>query len=243
MQNLVESIRTPQTLRFKETVQLPWGSEVRDVIRTKEGRVDRLMTRRGEPLSESQQKKELARLKALLQTTTVKPESLRQQDAELQRRVKMLEVFPKAFVCQELVTKPSGMLRFAFSPAKGFSPKDRETRVYRGVRGVVEIDPDRKRLVLVDGEIFRVVPFGWGIFGRLHRGGRFHLEQREVLPDAWEITDMNLDFTYTILLLSRHHYVQKLANSEFESIDPRTRLTDAVRMLLAEPPNPSRPSE
>src|SRR5665213_409586 len=47
MQNLVESIRTPQTLRFKETVQLPWGSEVRDVIRTKEGRVDRFMTRRG----------------------------------------------------------------------------------------------------------------------------------------------------------------------------------------------------
>ncbi len=83
MQNLVQSISTPQALRFKETVQRPWGSEVRDVIRTKEGRVDRLMTRRGERLSESQQEKELARLRVLLHTGTVKPESLRQQDGRM----------------------------------------------------------------------------------------------------------------------------------------------------------------
>ena len=191
------------------------------------------MTVRGEPLSQLQQKKEIARLTGLLQNPAAKPEFLRQQDAELQRRLRILEAFPKAFVYQESVTEPSGVLRFAFSPAKDFSPKDRETRVYRGMRGVMRIDRDHKRLLLVDGEVFRDVPFGWGIFGKLHRGGRFHIEQREVLPDDWEITEMDLDFTYTVLLFSRRHYVQKVSSSTFSPIDPKTPLSDAVQMLSA----------
>ena len=32
IQNLVERMRTPQTLRFQEKMDRPWGSEVRDVI-------------------------------------------------------------------------------------------------------------------------------------------------------------------------------------------------------------------
>ena len=235
-QNLLKQIRSPTPIRFQERMEAPWGSEIRDVIFTKEGRVDRLIAVGDRPLTAAQQKKEVDRLKALLQRSasqTVTPE----QDAETQRRLKLVAAIPTAFSYQMSGTQESGILEFKFFPAEYFNPESRETRVYKGMRGVIQVDPRVDQLLRVDGEIFRNVSFGWGILGRLHKGGHFRIEQREVLPNVWEITDMDFDFTYTVFFFSQSHYICKTSNTAYTRIDPDTRRAEAIEMLLSQSTN------
>ncbi len=240
-QNLLKQIRSPTPIRFQERLEAPWGSEVRDVIFTKEGRVDRLIAAGDHPLTAAQQKKEVDRLKTLLQRSasqTVTPT----QDAETQRRVKLVAAIPTAFSFQISGTQESGTLELKFLPAEHFNPQNRETRVYKGMRGVIQVDPRHDQLLRVDGEIFRNVSFGWGILGMLHKGGHFRIEQRQVLPNIWEITEMDFDFTYTVFFFSQSHYVRKTSNTAYARIDPGTGRAEAIQMLLSEPATAKAPS-
>ena len=240
-QNLLKQIRSPTPIRFQERLEAPWGSEVRDVILTKQGRVDRLIATGDRPLNVAQQKKEVDRLKTLLQRSasqTVAPA----QDAETQRRLKLVAAIPTAFSYQVSGTQESGTLELKFLPAEHFNPENRETRVYKGMRGIIQVDPRHDQLLRVDGEIFRNASFGWGILGRLHKGGHFRIEQRQVLPNVWEITEMDFDFTYTVFFFSQSHYVRKTSNTAYARIDPGTGRAEAIQMLLSEPANAEVPS-
>jgi hypothetical protein len=240
-QNLLKQIRSPAPIRFQERTDAPWGSEIRDVIFTQEGRVDRLIAVGDHPLTVAQEKKEVDRLKALLQRSgsqTVTPA----QDAENQRRLKLVAAIPAAFSYQMSETQGSGTLEFKFFPAEHFNPENRETRVYKGMCGIVQIDPLHDQLLRVDGEIFRNVSFGWGILGKLHKGGHFRIEQREVLPNHWEITEMDFDFTYRVFWFSQSRYIRKTRNSAYAWIDPRTPFQGAIEMLLSKSTSAEAPS-
>lgn len=236
VQNLLKQIRSPTPIRFQERIQAPWGSEIRDVILTKEGRVDRLIAAGDRALTAAQQKKEVDRLKAILQRTIPQTVSAA-QDAETQRRLKLAAAIPTAFLYLMSGTQESGTLELKFIPAEYFNPESRETRVYKGMRGVMQVDPHHEQLLAVDGEIFRHASFGWGILGKLHKGGHFRIEQRQVLPNVWEITDMDFDFTYTVFLFSQSHYIRKTSNTAYARIDPGTGRAEAIRMLLSQPTN------
>ena len=236
--NLMRQLRSPIPIRFQERTDAPWGSEVRDVILTRTGRVDRLITIRDQPLTAAQDKKEIGRLNALLQ----KPGThfaARPQDRELQRRLKLVAAIPMAFSFQKSVEDGSASQEFNFFPLQDFHPASQETRVYKGMRGILQMDVRRAQLLRVDGEIFRNVPFGWGILGKLHKGGHFRIEQREVLPGNWQITEMDFDFTYTVFLFSETHYIRKITNTAYTSIDPDTRMETAIGLLLSQPEEPS----
>ena len=240
-QNLLKQIRSPTPIRFQERIEAPWGSEVRDVIFTKEGRVDRLIAAGGRPLTVAQQKKEVDRLEALLQRSASQAVAPA-QDGETQRRLKLVAAIPTAFSYQMSGTQESGALEFKFFPAEHFNPENRETRVYKGMRGIIQVDPRHDQLLRVDGEIFRSVSFGWGILGKLHKGGHFRIEQCEVLPNVWEITEMDFDFSYTVFLFSQGHYIRKTSNTAYARIDPDTGMAEAIQMLLTQPANAEMPS-
>ena len=44
----------------------------------------------------------------------------------------------------------------------------------------VVIDSQHHRIAKIDGTLYKDVSFGWGIFGRLDKGGRFVVEQAQV---------------------------------------------------------------
>ncbi len=238
VQNLTKQIRSPIPIRFQERTDAPWGSEVREVLLTNEGRVDRLIAIGDQPLTAAQQKKEVDRLNSLLQRSTARP-LMRDQDEEQQRRLRLVAAIPTAFAYQISAEPEPGIQELTFRPSEHFHPENRETRVYQGMRGILQIDTRHEQLLRVDGEIFRKVSFGWGILGNLHRGGHFRIEQHEVLSGHWEITEMDFDFTYTIFFFSTKHYVRKTSNTAYTLIDPGTRLSEAIQLLLTEPSNMS----
>ena len=90
-------------------------------------------------------------------------------------------------------------MHLKFTPNPKFDPPNHETAVYVGMQGDMVIDENAMRIAKIDGTLFRDVDFGWGILGRLYKGGKFIIEQRDV-GGRWETVRETLQFNGRILL-------------------------------------------
>ena len=201
----LQALEDPKPYRYQETLDWNWGSETRSVVETPEGRVDRIVLFNGEPLSPDQQAKQQHRLEKLLSDHDAVKNELKDQKSETQRRARIVKAFPKAFFF-DFAGRDKGLLRFDFRPDPDFSPKDRETQMYRGMEGSVWIQPVQERIVRIEGVLVKDVNFGWGIVGHLNKGGTYEIAQTQLSPGHWRITLLDVDLkgkTFLIVLGER----------------------------------------
>lgn len=227
-----EALEHPSPYRYQERLEWNWGTETRSVIETPEGRADRIVLFSDEPLSPDQQAKQERRLKKLLSDHAAVKEELQDQKAEMQRRIKMVKAFPRAFFF-DFVGRENGLLRFDFRPNPEFSPKDRETQMYRGMEGRVWVEPAHARIVQIQGKLVKDVSFGWGIFGRLNKGGVYEISQTQLSPGIWRITRLNVDVKGRMFLLNSFHFQRRESNSRFRRVSPSLTYPAAVQALLS----------
>jgi hypothetical protein len=239
--NEVEALQNPQTFRFKERTESSSGSEMRDVIETSQGRADRIVAINDKPLADDQNQKQYRRLQKLLTDSSALRDELKDQKDETQRRIRMARAMPDAILLQPAGTEPDGQLRFTFTPNPAFSSRDRETQIYRGMRGTVWIDPVRERITHVKAELFKDVTFGWGILGKLNKGGHYELAQTQVAPGIWEMTLLDVDFRGSVLLFGRIRIQRKETSTDFTPTPPGLTLQSAIEQLLAEYPPKATP--
>src|SRR5262249_16368001 len=241
--NEVAALERPQPFRFKERSESGGGSETRDVIDTSQGRADRIIAFGDKPLTGDQNQKQNRRLEKLLTSQDTLREELKDQKDETQRRIKMAQALPDAVLLQFAGTERDAHLRYSCTPNPAFSPRDRETQLYRGMRGTLWIDPVHERLTHVKGELFKDVTFGWGFLGKLSKGGRYEAAQTQVAPGVWEMTLLDLDFRGRILLFGRMRIQRKETSSDFRPSPPDLTLQAAIKQLMTEYPLQATPSQ
>jgi len=230
----LRALESPVPFRYQERLEWPWGTETRSVIETSEGRADRIVQFAGGPLSSEQQAKQERRLKKLLSDHDAVKNELQDQKAETQRRIRMVKAFPRAFFF-DFAGRENGLLRFDFRPNPEFSPKDRETQMYRGMEGKVWVEPAHERIVQVQGKLVKDVSFGWGIFGRLNKGGIYEISQTQLSPGIWRITTLNVDVKGRMFLLNSFRFMRRESNSHFRPVSASLTYPAAVQTLLAAP--------
>jgi len=230
--NELEALENPGEYQYQERLTWTWGSETRSVIDTPEGRVDRIVLFRDEPLSLDQQAKQEHRLRKLLSDRDAVKNELQDQRSETQRRIKMVRAFPQAFLF-DFAGRENSLLRFDFHPDPHFSPKDRETQMYRGMEGKVWLDPAQERIVQIQGRLVKDVSFGWGILGRLNKGGIYEITQTQLSPGKWRITTLNVDVKGRTFFVNSFHFLRRESNSQFRRVSSAMTYPAAVRALLA----------
>ena len=147
----------------------------------------------------------------------------------------LLEAIPYAFNFTYVGTRQEGdttIIRLSFSPDPSFHPPSRETQVFQGMRGVMEISWPQARITRIEGTLFQSVNFGWGILGRLDPGGRFLIEQAPVGGGRWEVTHTALRFTGKVLLVKKLNIDEESRSSGFRAVPPLI-LTEGVRWVTA----------
>ncbi len=100
--------------------------------------------------------------------------------------------------------------------------------------GSIWVDPQHERILEARGELFKDVNFGWGILGRLHKGGHFKVVQREVSPGIWRITTLNLDFRGRIFLLTSLRVLREETSTEFVPTPPGMNARAELSKLLSQ---------
>jgi hypothetical protein len=224
-------LESPTPFQYQERLEWSWGTETRSVIETPEGRADRIVLVNDEPLSPDHQAKQQHRLEKLLSDRDAVKNDLKDQKAETQRRIRMVKAFPKAFLF-DFTGQEKGLLRFNFRPDPEFSPKDRETQMYRGMEGTVWIEPVQERIVQIQGELVKDVTFGWGIFGRLKKGGIYEITQTQLSSGRWRITALNVDVKGKAFLVDAFRVLRKETNSRFRPVPSAMTYQAAVKALL-----------
>ena len=159
---------------------------------------------------------------------------MKDQKNEMQRRIRILKAFPKAFFFG-FAGSEKGLLRFNFRPDPDFSPKDRETQVYRGMEGSVWIEPVQERIVRIEGILVKDVSFGWGIVGHLNKGGIYEIAQTQLSPGRWHITLLNVDLKGKMFLVNSFTFQRKETDSRFQPVSSEMTFPEAVKELLADP--------
>lgn len=226
------ALENPKLYRYQQHLDWNWGSETRSVIETAEGRADRIVLFNGEPLSPEQQARQQHRLEKLLSDRNALKDDLKDQKSEAQRRIKIVKAFPRAFFFDYAGTE-KGLLRFNFRPDPDFSPKDRETQMYRGMEGSVWIEPTQERIVRIEGILVKDVNFGWGIVGHLNKGGIYKIAQTQLSPGKWRITMLDVDLKGKTFLINSFRFQRKETNSRFQPVFSELTFQEAVKELLA----------
>src|SRR5262249_30825644 len=114
-------------------------------------------------------------------------------------------------------TGPEGqqLIRMNFQPNPQWVPPNREMRPFTGMQGMMWLDASAGRIVRIDAKLFRDVDFGWGILGRLYKGGSFEIEQRPLGDGRWETTRSVVNFDGKILMMRGFHKHETETLSDF----------------------------
>jgi hypothetical protein len=102
------------------------------------------------------------------------------------------------------------------------------------MQGFLLIDPVANRIARIDGTLFRDVSFGWGIIGRLDKGGHFVVRQADIGDGSWDLTGMNLKITGKILLFKGISMISEETFSEFHSVPQDLTFAKGVDLLKSE---------
>lgn len=209
----------------------------KEIIETHQGDVARLIAINDKPLPPDLEAKEIARLQNLLDHPEIQEHRRKREQADANRANEMVRLLPTAFVYEfeGMVEGPSGpCYRLSMKPNPNFDPPDRQAEVLHGMAGELWIDQKEERMVRLDVHLISDVEFGWGVLGKLYKGGTILVEQKDVGQDHWEQYKMRLNLNGKILMFKSLVIDTKEDESDFAPVPADWTYQDAVRALLSE---------
>ena len=93
------------------------------------------------------------------------------------------------------------------------------------------IDLAAKRLVKLDGALFKDVNFGWGILGRLYKGGKFSIKQADIGSGVWEETEEILQFNGKVMLVKPLQIDSRETRTDFRPVPSQVTTAQALDLL------------
>jgi hypothetical protein len=228
---------------FRSRRQTPKGSQTKLYVETHDAMVGMLILNNDRPLSPQQHQAEIDHLNWLAGN----PEQLKKKHArekeDADRTLRIVKAMPEAFTYKYAGTEPGTaemgkpgdeLVKLTFTPNPDYSPPSKVEESLRGMQGIVLIDITANRIAKIDGTLFRDVSFGWGIIGRLDKGGHFIVKQADVGDGSWEITNMNLKITGKILLFKGISMISDETFSDFHAVPEDLTFGKGVDLLRAE---------
>jgi hypothetical protein len=211
----------------------------KNICETRDGAVARLIEINDRPLAAADEQKEQARLDALLSDPGKQKHRKQAEDDDTSRVLKVVRALPDAFVYEYIgaVDTPSGKVqKFAFRPNPSFDPPDLETHALTEMTGEVWIDAAQDRVTHLEGHLRQDVDFGWGILGRLNKGGWLVIEQAGVANHQWRIVHFQMVMSGRVLFKTKNFDTQE-DESHFVPVPAGITYAQAILMLRDNPVN------
>lgn len=214
----------------------------KEIVETKDGDVARLLGAEGHPLDAETDQGEVERLNNLLLHPEIQEHRHKREQADSNRADEMVRLLPDAFLYhfEGMGPGPSGpAYRLSLKPNPDFHPPDREAEVYAGMAGELWIDQRQKRMVKLDVHLIADVNFGWGILGKLYKGGSILVEQEDVGNNHWEQEHFKLNLHGKALLFKSLDFDTTEDETDFTPVPADWGYQDAVKLLLTLKPGES----
>lgn len=217
--------------RYRLEKQVNGKQEIKAVLETKSGSLDRLLMIDGKPLTSEQNRTEVERILRYTQNPEEqhKAEQARQKDA--QQCAALMQVIPDAFLF-DYAGRNGSALKITFRPNPQFRPSSREGKVLQQMAGELWVDGDWKRMLSISGHLIDEVRFGGGFLGHLEKGGQFIVKFAEISPGDFEMTQLLVNMHGKALMFKSISVQQSEVHTDFESVPDELTLSEAANMLL-----------
>jgi hypothetical protein len=97
--------------------------------------------------------------------------------------------------------------------------------------GMAWIDRTALRISRLDGSLFEDVTFGWGLLGRLNKGGTFSVMQRQVGDDHWEFVSLDVKMSGHAVIFKSINVRQLQRITGFHRINDNMTISEAYQLL------------
>ena len=237
---LATEVRTAQDLnhpmRYRLRKSSPRFTSTKEIAETRDGDVARLVAINDQPLSPDDEKREEARLDALLSDPARQRHRKQSEDNDTARAMKVLRVLPNAFLYQfaGMGTVATGTVaKFTFKPNPQFAPPDFETGILTAMAGEIWVDPVQERVVHLAGSLQQDKEIALGIV-QMDKGGWVEIDQADVGGHQWRIVRLRLKMDMRILIKDKSSdSVQEFTH--FEPLPANLSYQQAIKMLRGDP--------
>lgn len=225
---------------FLDQKQLPNGSQTKLMVETNQATAGLLVAVNDKPLSPEQRQAEEARLSTLANNPEELKKKQKAERDDSRRTARIVKALPDAFLFEFDGTEPGKLgvgkpgdelVRLKFRPNPAYTPPSHAEQVLTGMQGDVLIDANLHRIAKIDATLFKDVGFGWGILGRLDKGGHFLVEQGCIGDDNWEPTRVDLSFTGKELLFKAINIKSSEHMSQFQPVAANLSFAEGVQLL------------
>jgi hypothetical protein len=206
------------------------GSQDRDVIDTKDGQLARTLLIDGHPLTAEQRVADQARMKKLVEDPGERAKRAKRAKDDEDKGTQMLKAIPDAFIFKYQGAE-NGQVSLTFFPNPHYDAPTRELQVFRSMSGKMWINRADRRLIRLDGSLFEDVTFGWGLLGRLNKGGTFSIVQSRVGDNHWEYVSLDVKMVGHAVIFKSINVKQLERLTDFHRVSDNLTISEAYQLL------------
>jgi hypothetical protein len=234
---------TNHPMRYRLHKSTPRLTTTKEILETKDGDVARLIAQFDKPLSPADEQTEQTRLDTLFRDPSLQRHRKQGEEGDMGIVLRLLRMLPDAFLYQYAGSDqgPAGTVeKFTFKPNPNFSPPDLETQALTAMTGILSVDAAQERVTRLEGHLQQDTDYGWGILGKLDKGGSIVIEQADVGGHQWRIARFQMRMNMRVLFKTRNIDTTE-EMTQYTPVPASIDYRQAIQMLRAGPANqPSR---
>lgn len=223
---------------WMDRVQKPRGSITKLMVNTPQGILARIVSYNDRALTLEERQQDDQRINRLLDPEMMR-EKTKKQHEDQQHIERVLFALPDALHCEYADMHDDRNLRLECSPNPHFPSPNYESQVLQGMKAVILIDRAEKRIARLEGTLFKDVTFGWGVLGKLNRGGSIEITRSKEAGKHWCVTRVQLKFEGRVIIFKSLNIDETETSWDYRPV-PRMTVAQALEFLRDAPVEASR---
>jgi hypothetical protein len=215
---------------YRDENGVPNRGVVKLVIQTAQGDLSKTIERDGHPLTQEQQKEDEQRIDAFVKDASLRQKQKRDHEQDAAKASALTKMLPDAFLWT-IAGQNGAETTLRFKPDPQFRPPTREARVFAAMEGTMVVNTEQKRIQELKGALTRDVNFGFGLLGKLQKGGTFEIERQQIAPRIWAITATHVHIRGRALIFKSIGEEQDEVTSHYHPTPPSLSLEAAAKLL------------
>lgn len=204
-------------------------------IETVDGPLQLLVRSDGQPLTAESSRDEQGRLASLISSPSEQARHRKEYLDDEKRIGRILSLLPNAFLYTD-AGEENGRRHLRFRPNPDYPAHSIEARVFHAMSGDLWLDSRLKHLARLDGHLEENLDFGYGILGRIYKGGWFRLERALAGASDWKTVRLEVHMTGRAILFKTIARETSETRGGFISVPSDLSLQQGLRIL--QEPNP-----
>ncbi len=215
--------------------QTTGGNAVKNCVDSPKGGLCRLVELNGKPVDPPTAQAEADRIRRFIASPSEQATARKNGAHDEAQADELLKMLPNAFLWTVASETPD-LITLNFRPNPGFDGPDMESRVMSTMAGqlVVARNANHFRIRTFRGALVADFKIGYGLLGKLYKGGTFDIERREVGPGCWEITETHVHIAGHALIFKTIGTQEDEVETDYKP-SPAANLQEAAKLLGVNP--------